>query len=63
VEDVDPVYFVEEFVSAKNFDVGAEEFDNENSNDKVGVEFGCESSEVLSIIYVGDGFFNSTIKA
>jgi len=62
VEDVDPVYVVEEFVVAKNSDVGAEVYDNDNSNDKFGVEFGCEGSKVVSIIYVGDGCYNSIIK-
>ena len=62
VEDVDPVYVVEEFVVAKKLDVGAEQYDNDNSNDKFGVEFGYEGSKVVPILYVGDGCCNSTIK-
>jgi hypothetical protein len=62
VEDVDPVDVVEESVATKNSDVGAEEFDNGNSNAEVGVKYGCESSKVVSIRDVGGGCCNSTIE-
>ena len=55
MEDVDHVAVVEDFVVAKNFDNG-------NSNAEVGVEFGCESSKVVSIRYVDGGCCNSTIE-
>jgi hypothetical protein len=62
VEDVDPVVVVEEFDASKSFDVGAEESDNDNYNDEVGFDYGCESFKVVSIRDVGGGCYNSTIK-
>jgi hypothetical protein len=57
VEDVDPDANDEDSASSKDFDVGAEEFDTDNSNAEVGVESSCERYEFVSIRGVGFWFF------
>jgi len=62
VEDADPVVVIEESVAAKNSNYCAEESDNGNSNVEVGVEYGFERFEAISIRYVGGGYCNSIIE-
>ena len=62
MEDVDLVDVVEDSIAIKEFDAGAEEFDNGNSNAEIGVKYGCESSKIVSIRDVGGCCFNSTIE-
>jgi hypothetical protein len=62
VEDVDPEADVEESVATKNSNTDVEESDTGNSNDDVGVKFGCEGFKVASIRGVGGGYCNSTVE-